>query len=389
MATFRPITDDERVRHQSIKDHVWGEGGVPDYDAPDDVPDALGDRWAYVEDGVFRSICTLMEIDANLAGEWRPVGGIRGFVTPPEHRGQGYGRQLQRAALAEFADRGLIYAVLWPESVAYYRHHGWGLVTTETAYEFPPEAMVDPGVEGSFERVGAEEFDRLDGIWADYAGEYELAFRRYPAWWRERVFGDAWAYAWTPEGGDEPTGYVVYTLDRDEEVLTVEDLAYLSETARRHLLAFLDRHAPQAARVEWTCPAERRLLFEAADPDAVELSTVPGASGRIVDVAGAIEALPADRAPTDSVTVAVIDPLVDANDGLFRVETDLTCARIDDDAAAEPDVTVDVAVLSQLYVGTLSVQTAADRERLAATDDAVAALEPTFGSRDVYVSDFF
>jgi|GEM_PF-2827113 len=389
MGTFRPITDDERARHQSIKDHVWGEGGVPDYEA-DDVPEALGQRWAYVADGEFRSICTLMEIDVQVAGEWRAVGGIRGFVTPPQHRGEGYGRRLLRAALSEFAERGLAYTLLWPESVAYYRRHGWGLVDTQTEYAFPPEAMADPGVAGSFERVDADEYDRLATVWRDYASAYELAFRRSESWWRERVLDDAWAYLWTPEAGDDPAGYVVYTLDRDDAVLTVADLAYRSEPARRQLLAFLDRHAPQADRVEWCCPAERRLLFEAADPDAVTVSSAPGASGRITDLAGAIEALPAERAPTAPVTVAVSDPLVDANDGLFRVETDLTCTRVDpDDTTGEPDLAVDATTLAQLYVGTLSVQTAAERERLTATDDAVAALASTFGSRDVYVSDFF
>lgn len=386
MGTFRPITDAERGRHQRIKDHVWGEGGVPDYDG-DDVPGALGERWAYVEDGDFRAICTLMDIDVNLAGEWRAVGGIRGFVTPPEYRGQGYGRRLLAAAVEEFADRGLGYTLLWPESVAYYRRHGWGLVDAQTEYDFPPEAMPDPGVEGSFERVGAAEYDRLDGVWRDYAGDYELAFRRTETWWRERVLDDAWAYVWTPEAGDDPAGYVAYTLDRDAAVLTVADLAYRTEAARRQLLAFLDRHAPQADRVEWPCPAERRLLFEAADPDAVSVSSTPGASGRITDVVEAIEALPAERAPTAAVTVAVSDPLVSANDGLFRVETDLTCTRLGGDA--DPDVTVDVSTLARLYAGTLSVATAAARERLDATDDAIAALAPTFGSRDVFVSDFF
>lgn len=391
MATFRPITDDERARHQRIKDHVWGEDGVPDYDAPDDVPESLGERWALVEDGEFVSICTLMEIDVSLAGEWRPVGGIRGFVTPPEHRGRSHGSRLLQVALSEFADRGLPYTLLWPESIAYYRERGWGLVHTETAYSFPPEAMADPGVEGTVERVDPDEYERLATVWRDYASDFELALRRSEAWWRGRVLDGAWAYEWTPDDGSaggDPEGYVVYTLDRDAELLRIGDLAYRSERARRRLLAFLDRHGPQADRVEWACPEERRLLSEAADPGAVSASVEPGASGRIVDVPAAIEALPADRAPTESVTIEISDSLVEGNDGVFRVETDLTCPRVEGDVA-DPDVTVDVAVLSQLYAGTFAVGTAAERDLLTATDAAVAALASTFEARDVYVSDFY
>lgn len=386
MGTFRRVTAEERGRHQRIKDHVWGEGGIPDYD--DGVPEALGERWADVEDGAFRSICSLLEPEVRLAGKWRPVGGIRGFVTPPEHRGTGAGSALLRAALAEFADRGLVYSLLWPESIDYYRKRGWGLVSTETEYAFPPEAMTDPGVEGTFERVEPDEYERLDAVWADYAEGYELAFRRDESWWCERVLDDAWAYTWTPGDSDGAAGYVVYTLDRDAGTLFVGDLAYRSERARRQLLAFLDRHVSQADRVEWTCPDERRLLREAADPDAVTASIVPGASGRIVDVPAAIEALPTDRSPTESVTIAVTDPLVPANHGTFRVEPGPSCTPVGA-GDGEADITVDVAVLSQLYAGTMSVGTAAEREHLVGSGEAVAEMAPLFESGDVYVSDFF
>ena len=387
MGTFRRVSDDERARHQRIKDHAWGEGGVPEYDDPATVPDALGERWAYVEDDQFRSICSLLAFDVRLAGEWRTVGGIRGFVTPPEHRGEGYGRRLLRAASEAFADRGLPYAILWPESVAYYRERGWGLVHTETAYAFPPEAMADPGTAGCFERVGPDDYERLDPVWREYASEFELARRRDEAWWRDRVLDDAWAYVWAPDGGD-PEGYVVSRLDRDERVLAVEELVAVSERARRQLLGFLDRHAPQADRVEWECPEERRLLFEGADPDAVTATVEPGASGRVVDVPTAVEALPSERSPTEVVTIEVRDPLDGRTDGLFRLEPGPACRRVERDGD-EAGVTVDASVFAQLYVGTLSIETARDRERLTATDDAVAALSKTFGVRDVYVSDFF
>ena len=391
MATFRRISDDERARHQRIKDHAWGEGGVPEYDDPSAIPEALGERWAYVEDGEFRSVCVLLTFDARLAGEWRTVGGVRGFVTPPEHRGEGYGRRLLGAASEEFADRGLAYAVLWPESVAYYRERGWGLVHTETNYAFPPEAMVDPGPEGEFERVGPDDHERLDAVWREYACDCELARRRDEAWWRDRVLDDAWTYVWAPDCGD-PEGYVVTALDRDERVLTVEELVAGSERARRQLLGFLDRHGPQADRVEWACPEERRLLHEAADPDTVEATIEPGASGRVVDVPAAVEALPADRSPAEPVTIEIDDPLDGRAGGLFRVEPGPSCGRVDDSEEAgehEPAVAVDAAAFAQLYAGTLSVGTAAQRERLTASEDAVAALSRTFGSRDVYVSDFF
>ena len=385
MGTFRQVEADERARHQAIKDHVWGEGGLPDYDGPDDVPASLGERWAYVVDGEFVAICTLMTPEVRLAGEWRPVGGIRGFVTPPEYRGRGYGPQLLEAAIAEFDDRGLTYSLLWPESIAYYRRHGWGLVNTETAYTFPPEAMADPGRSGTIERVGVDDLDRLEAVYTAYASEYELAFRRTARWWRERVLADAWTYCYMPADGNEAEGYVVYTIDRDAATLSVAELVAVTARARRQLLAFLDRHEPQVETVEWSCPDERRLLTEAADPDAVAASIEPGGMGRLVDVATAIASLPADRAPTATVTIGVSDPLVAVNDAVFRVEPDLSCARVE----ADPAVTVDVSVLSRLFAGPLSIQTAVAREAVTASDGALAALEPVFQRRDVYVSDFF
>ena len=396
MPTFRRVTDAEVPAHQSIMEHAFGEDAGPlTYETADDAPDYLAERWGLFADDDLVSACLLYDLRATLAEATKPVGGIGGFATPPEHRSQGFGRQLQRAALETFRDRGFPYAVLWPVSVAYYRETGWGLAHCQTEYEFPP-AAVEPVAstvpEGRFERVDADDLDRLQPIYEQFRERHVLALDRTDAWWRERVLDDAWAYCWTPADASEPTGYLVARLpgEHGEMTLAIDDLVAADVTARRALLAFLHRYSPQVEEIRWTCPEESRLVHEATDPDAVSASIEPGAMGRVVDVQAALGALPADRNPAEPLAITVRDALLETNDGSFAIEAGPdgpVVERLAADAATA--ITLDVRQLSRLFVGTTPVATLVEREGLSATEATISALDALFPPRRVFLPDYF
>lgn len=393
MATFRRLEGDEVVRQAVTVDHAFGsDAGPPTYDGPDDVKGRIAERWGLLEDGTLVSTCALYDLDVTLAGDRRPVGGFAAFATPPEHRSAGHGRTLQREALRVFRDRGYPYAALWPNSIPYYRRSGWALVHAGTEYRFPADALPRATADGAFERLTPGEYERLLPAYEDWAADYELALDRSARWWRERTLEGDWIYAWTPADAGDPTGYVAFELPGESGAsdgdLVVEELVYRDEAARRQLLELVRRHAPQVEQVRWTAPEETRLVHEAVDPKAVTAAVEPGAMGRIVDLDGAIDHLPAERNPDRPVTISVDDPLLPANDATIRIEPGPdgpTSERAD----GEPDVELGVGLLSKLYAGTLAPSTAADRGPLAAADDAVAALDALFPERRVYLTDFF
>jgi predicted acetyltransferase len=114
--------------------------------------------------------------------------------------------------------------------------------------------------------------------------------------------------------------------------------------------------------------------------------------GRIVDVEQAIEALPAERAPPTPVTIAVADSLVDRNDGAVTIATGADGPSVRSDADvddADVSVSVDVGLLSQLYVGAVDVETLQRRGDLDVDENTATALAALFPSRAVYLPDFF
>lgn len=397
MAEFRPVADDEVVRHQEVIDHAFDDdAGPPDYEGPDDLDDYIAERWGLYDDGELLSACVLYDLDVTLAGGTTPVGGIGAFATPPEHRSQEHGTHLQREALATFHERGYPYAVLWPESIPYYRRHGWGLVHDRTKYGFTPAAIGDIGANvpaGRFERVRPDEYERLLPIYERFRDQFALAIDRTEKWWETRVLADTWTYCWTPADADDPAGYVVFTLPQegDDSVLAIDELVSASEAARRALLTFVERHAPQVEWIRWRCPEETRLLTEATDPGEVSVWIEPGAMGRIVDVRAAIEALPAYRTPDEPVTIVVSDPLgAGGEEETVRIATDddgPTCSSVA--GTGSPDVRFDVGTISKLYTGTVEATTLANRGVVDVDPTTLDALATLFPAESVYLSDFF
>lgn len=395
MGHYRALTEDEWVRHREIKDHAfYAEDGPSAYDTPANVPETLAERRGLFVDETLVSVCSLYSFSTRLHNEWRPLGGIGGVATPPQHRSQGFARELLTDVLHELVDQDIPYTALWPVSYPYYRSLGWGIAQLETHYEFPPDALSDRAstATGTFHRLCPTDYHHLTPVYEEMAQCSTLAFKRSPEWWRQRVLADAWTYSWTPAGDDDPAGYLVYTVDETADgrsVLEVDELIYRTETARRQLLGFIHRHAPQVDRVRWTCPQESRLLTTVADPSRIDCTIEPGAMVRISDVQTALDAM---HPPTDGthhqIPLRVTDPLLDMNTDTFVLEADeesVTCHR----EASSTASAIDISTLSQLYVGTRTVDEVVACGDLDVNTSHSESLAALFPPQRGHVTDFF
>jgi predicted acetyltransferase len=391
MADFRPISEAHRERHFEIKSQAF-RPIERDVDDPSlSVPDQNADhRGLYVDDELV-SVASICDLPARVRDEWRSIAGIRGVATPPEHRGRGHARELLDAALTECYENGVRYSVLWPFSHEFYRDLGWGIVHTETTYEFEPEAVASITDErrGHFELVDPETPVPIEAVYETFAERYALAIQRSRDWWRDRVLDDAWTYCWYPPEQETPAGYLVYEVENesDEQVMRIDEFVAPSDRAREHLWGFVARHAAQTDRVRVTLPEETRLFQEVDDPNAVECSVEPRAMFRLVDVEGALDDLAVGRTDGAPITVRVRDPLVDANDAPFEIaptSTGIECVR---EEASDPDLELAVSTLSKLFLGSVSADAIAEREAL--TPEQKQTLAALAGKRQAYVTDFF
>lgn len=396
MSEFRPVPATDREACQRILQYAFAPGKGPvDPDPDGDWPPSLFDQRGLYDGDSLRAVCKLYFLETTVRGAATTVGGLGAVATPPEHRGQGYAADLCRHALREYREADVGFVTLWPFSTPFYRRLGWGTANTYRRYGLPPSALPDHDTAGRLVRLDADDWERLRRVESAGAAGTALSLRRSEAWWRERTLAD-WdgggvPYCYGYERDGELRGYLVYTVADDaDHTLSVTNVAAADEEAHRALLSFLGRHGAQVERVALQLPPDAALLHRVDDPAAVDCTVEAGPMVRLTDVTH-LERL--EWPDSDlACTLSVSDPLLDRNDGLFRLSVSSGTATVDPLPAADSaaDVTVDVATLSQLAVGTHGADAAERLAGLEILDDSVRApLADVFRPAPVYLDEFF
>ena len=396
MSEFRPVPATDREACQQILQYAFAPGKGPATPDPDgDWPPSLFDQRGLYEGDTLRAVCKLYFLDTSVRGAATTVGGLGAVATPPEHRGQGYAADLCRHALSEYRQSDVGFVILWPFSTPFYRRLGWGTANTYHRFDLPPSALPNYDTAGQLVRLDADDWERLRRVETAAAAGTALSLRRSEAWWRERTLAD-WddggvPYCYGYERDGDLCGFLVYTVADDaDNTLSVSNFAAVDEEARRALFAFLGNHGAQIERVTLQLPPDADLLHRVDDPGAVECTVEAGPMVRLTDV-GHLERLDWPGGDLDC-TLSVSDPLLDHNDGLFRLSVSDGTATVDPLPASdsEADVTVDIATLSQLAVGTHGVDAAACLAGLEIHDEAARdPLADVFQPESVYLGEFF
>ena len=392
---YRPLSEDRTKQYQDYVQYAFSITKGPQEEHPWHPDDQPGHPRGLFDGDRMLCICRHYWFRTRLRGQRIGMAGLSAVASPPEHRRKGYVARLMAESLDEYRDRGDVLTSLWPVEYPFYDRYGWGVANKTVQYEFAPEAVSfarDHG-SGAFRRLEFEDYERLEPALASDAEGYELEIDRSELWWERRVFhsvrGDPYVYGWEKDG--EMRGYVVYRVadEDDGRRLHAAEFVAADREARLNLLRFLANHDSQVDRVTVYGPNDTTLVDAADDPAEIKCEVEPGPMVRIVDVPAAFEALEYPEANDAEFTVAVADSLADWNDRTFRVAVEdgrATCEPTDSD----PDVTTDVATLSQVYVGYHSVE---DAEVLGDLDVRNPAARETlaamFPRRDVFLREQF
>lgn len=413
MTEYRPVTDAHRSRYRAIAQQAFdaesgplrSEGDEPESAGGDDPwpPDLSDPRGVFVDDELV-SICKLYSLDATIRGEWTAVGGLGSVATPPEHRRQGYSRVALRGALRDYRERGTDFVALWPSTVRFYRGLGWGTANWKRRTEVPPAQLAgvespDAATEAAsrFVELGVDDWERLRPVETARAERFGLSLRRSERWWRKRTLapwpGSPAPYVYGYEVDGELRGYVLTHVlkEADGTVLKVDDIAGVDHTAERALLGLLANHDSQVETVRCYGPLAGELHELVPDPGELDARTTEGPMVRLTDVERGLESLRWPAGIERQFVLAVADPLLDRNDGTFRVAVSggslvVEPASVDDD----PDATVGIGTLSRLTVGAIGVERARRVGDLSIRDDGVrSTLDGLFAPEPVCLREFF
>lgn len=393
MPTFRRVPRAQFERYQRLLDYAFQpESGPQEYE--DGPPERLGERWGLFEGDRLLTTCTLYDFDARWRGEWTTLGGLAAVASPPEHRRQGYVRQMIRAALREYRDRGIPWVALWPFDHGFYRRLGWGIANTFSRYECDPDALERAAAApaGSFEPMAPDDWEQLRPTQLAHGERTTLSLRRSEDWWRERVFErwgtEPYVYAWRDDG--EVRGYLVYEIETDDEerTLRVYEWSHADFEAHRQLLRFLYTHDSQVSTVRLYQPEGSALLDLVDDPEAVECTVDAGPMVRLGDVRVALSRIEYPEAVDERVILDVNDPLVEWNDARLALtvgEGQGDCSK----TVTPPDAIVDVNTLSQLAAGYFEVDEARRLGSLDCDEETADALSRLFPPETVCLREFF
>jgi len=350
----------------------------------------------YFIDGSLAAKLIIIPLSTWLNGRKFAMGGIAGVATWPEYRRNGMVGQLLGETLRMMKEAGQTVSFLHPFKFEFYRKYGWETYVDYLKYEIPVEKLPRfQAPEGSSVRRVEKNWELLNPLYEVHAQRYNGMLVRDEKWWNQRCFKfKKGITAMYRDAQGEPKGYVFYQVK--ERVMTIHELVFLDEEARRGLWKFLADHDSMINKVELNAPADDALAFLVPDP-RFKQEVVPYFSARIVDVEAFVNAYPfAARAGAESIYLKVSDSHAKWNQGVFRLDFNGSGESAHAVKMAEEEVPITASVvscsiqaLSALLIGYQKAGFLARIERLQGSPEEIARLEAAIPERVTYLADFF
>ncbi len=401
MVEYRPLPDSALDRYRRYVSYAFNPTGER-YDPAESeelpTPATVGERRGLFDDtDRLLSVCAHHIFTARIRGEWYGLGGLSAVATPPEYRRRGLTERMLGETLEEYRNRGLFVSALWAFSDPFYAQYGWETANQILQHEAPPSAFAFAREHeaGSFFEAEPDDWEALHDVLLTHGSSYELAIERTREWWEKRVFAgwesDPYVYAW--EDGRSVEGYVVYDVEETDDgssQIQVRDFAYSSHRARLNLLRFFANHEDQIDSVKLVTHPEESLIDLVPDASKLTSTLRSGPMVRLVDVEAGLSAISYPPSFETRMTIRVRDSIADWNDDSFAVdisEGEALVERTD----ADPDLTIEVGRLSQLFVGYRPLEELrAETDGVEVADEAgFEALSSAFPERTVYLREGF
>jgi predicted acetyltransferase len=368
------------------------------------VPDDPGSHWdrdldperhvlVLTEDDEIRSQVLIHPFHAWIEGVRYSMGGLANVATAPEHARRGLAARVVTASLAWMREElGCTGSLLYPTMLPLYAGLGWAHVHDAVHLEGPPGAFApspllprDP--RGRIVRRYADLTDvpLLDALYREYAVPRSCHLERAPSDWAKRAIRidrsgrRPFLAVWS--GGDgTPAGYLTYRLRTEPtRSLRANELIATRPEALQGLLAFLATHhlwekveLDGGRDIPWVSLVANPHLLQASVPFSHQFMF------RIVDLSATFGALPAPAA-LPAVTIQVTDSAAPWNNGTWEIgpmnTADGSFWSCRPSQATVASASTDIATLSALHAGYLTVRHALDSGRLRAARDALLTLD--------------
>lgn len=358
----RPIREEEALDAEHIVDVCMRF--EPGRDPLPSENEEMATLAAFDDDGVMTSVVHSKPYLANYWGNYVGMSGVGEVSTLPEHRYKGHMRKLLELLLKESYKQGDLLSSLYPFSHHFYRKCGYengpALNSLEAELSefkiFPPIGTVKPYVPGS-------DYSLIAEIYEDFSAARNFACLRSEKNWADILDHDPYqthiySYLWFDDQ-NEAQGYfsLEHAMEGPKKFYVIRDYAYRTPQAFRGMLGFIGRLTHSGRPIRILLPDEINPFALFPEPYNIRVTRSCRGMVRVVNVRQCLEMYPF-AAPV-SFTVRAEDPVIEENNGVFRVsnegapENEDACNQVDKlDADAEPpDLICSIQSLSLLLTG--------------------------------------
>jgi predicted acetyltransferase len=369
---IRPISEDEFDDFSLVDQHAFNSGPSSPEQRARSIRMLELDRTLAAFDGA-RIVGTAgaYSFQFGVPGAVIPAAGVTRVSVLPTHRRRGILRSIMRRQLAEIAERGECFGVLWASEAVIYARYGYGRATSQSSwtigrgeYHLAPQAPRDPSL-----RLRLVEPDEAR---AELAKVFDTVlharpglFARDDRWWDRQLAdpesergGKAPWRTMLAEDDSGPRGFARYQghgvwddhTFLPEGSLRVGELMGTDPAAEAAMWENLLSRDLVSKVTTFLRPPDDPLQFQLLDGRRLRVQVADGIWVRLTIVPAALSARSYSTA-VDTV-IEVRDELLPANAGRWRLRTsgtggDASCERTSDN----PDISLDVRELGAAYLG--------------------------------------
>lgn len=380
---IRTATQDEMSDFRRVVLYVFGDNETD----PDAAEAALvAPEWTTCAFEEKQLVSTLASYPfrMRLNGATADVAGLTAVATLPPHRRRGLLRRTITQSFREQRERGQSLAILWASFGGIYQRFGYGPGSNAVRYEFDPRwARLHEGLSarGTISQTTEREaaLPTLKQIYRSYSSPRNLMLHRPEATWHFSVCRaldkkHRTHIATYRNGAGEPTGYLVYQLELQEQPppnqrLEICDFIALDADAHVGLWQFILAHDLVSSVTTCVVSEDDPSPLLVQEPAKLGKRVGEGLFLRVVDAERALGLRPYGPAGTLSLEVAN-DPLCDWNEGVFELEADGQECRVKRTKGV-PDLVLPPRSLASLLAGHSSASQLARAGLLDAKDGQV------------------
>ena len=317
-------------------------------------------------------------MQVNINGRDIPANGVGMVASAPETRRRGMVRDMLAWHLGQLNDDGVALSILYPFQYRFYQRLGWGFANQVVQVGVPPKEFAGHGREigkmvllVTLEPSGLRFADGytkeqvvglLQPIYEATARTNNLAAWRAPEDWDRALrvsSGIRYIYGWFAPSGQCEAYFFGGTRNEDyPTTLYTREMFASTPDGWRALFWFLSCHDSHIKLVEFSLPASNQILELLVAPRH-DAKLAEGQMARIVNVERMLTMRGADGARDGKCVLRVRDELAPWNDGDFTLETaagTAHVAKVAGGAAGEPDIVAPIDVLTQMAIGTRSLE---------------------------------